>query len=377
MGAADRGARDRARGRDRRRRRGSRRSRRSASCASRSWRRARSRSPGRCARSISIPTSDALYADVLRLAERARAVARGRRGVRARSSRGEPLPEPIAAQAVSASSRGSRAAGSPTPSARAPTTARSSRSRPTIARPSSTSRSSRSSSPTGPSCSRRTAGAPRARRMPTERASLLIEIASLQEEKLVDLDGAAATYHEALAALPGQLRALRALARIEEARGDWESLVERARARSSRRRPTRPRGQARFDLLMRLGELEETRPRARRARRSRTSATRSRVPGDRRRRAAAGGRRDRRAILRADARRRRSTPAERVAAARLVLPHLEAGEAVAAAGRGARGDPRRRRHQPGRAARARSRADAALSHRARRSGRGVARPACA
>src|SRR4029079_2417197 len=58
----------------------------------------------------------------------------------------------------------------------------------------------------------------------TERASLLIEIASLQEEKLVDLDGAAATYHEALTALPGQLRALRALARIEEARGDWESL---------------------------------------------------------------------------------------------------------------------------------------------------------
>src|SRR5262249_12269523 len=60
---------------------------------------------------------------------------------------------------------------------------------------------------------------------PTERASLLIEIAALQEEKLVDLDGAAATYNEALQALPGQLRALRALARIEEARGDWDSLV--------------------------------------------------------------------------------------------------------------------------------------------------------
>src|SRR5262249_36062362 len=101
--------------------------------------------------------------------------------------------------------------------------------------------------------------------------SLLIEIASLQEEKLVDLDGAAATYHEALTAMPGQLRALRALARIEEARGDWESLVgvlaqelaQTAEAASASA-PGHGHvfaghpGQARFDLLMRLGNLEET-----------------------------------------------------------------------------------------------------------------------
>ncbi|HMG57223.1 MAG TPA: hypothetical protein VK601_27175, partial [Kofleriaceae bacterium] len=104
---------------------------------------------------------------------------------------------------------------------------------------------------------------------PTERASLLIEIASLQEEKLVDLDGAAATYHEALAAMPGQLRALRALARIEEARGDWESLVDvlsQELAQTPDTRDTREAlsgpggfpGSARFSLLMRLGVLEET-----------------------------------------------------------------------------------------------------------------------
>ncbi len=91
---------------------------------------------------------------------------------------------------------------------------------------------------------------------PTERASLLIEIASLQEEKLVDLDGAAATYHEALTTLPGQLRALRSLARIEEARGDWESLAS-VLAQELAQTPDGPDGQARFDLLMRLGQLEE------------------------------------------------------------------------------------------------------------------------
>ncbi len=101
-----------------------------------------------------------------------------------------------------------------------------------------------------------------------ERASLYIEIASLQEEKLVDLDGAAQTYHEALALLapkdgrastirmgsPGYLRALRALARIEEARGDWESLAE---ALDAELMLGGVEGQPRFDLLMRLGTLAE------------------------------------------------------------------------------------------------------------------------
>jgi tetratricopeptide (TPR) repeat protein len=158
----------------------------------------------------------------------------------------------------------------------------------------------------------------------TERASLLIEIASLQEEKLVDLDGAAATYHEALQTLPGQLRALRALARIEEARGDWDSLVGvLAVELQSTEAPA-----ARFDLLMRLGTLEEQQ-----LERMSTALAYFRdalaIP------AATGGARP--TALAAIARYLPATgpggrvdPRERVAAARLVAPHLEA---AAAAGR--------------------------------------------
>ncbi|MBV8759380.1 MAG: tetratricopeptide repeat protein [Deltaproteobacteria bacterium] len=85
------------------------------------------------------------------------------------------------------------------------------------------------------------------------KAGLLMEIAGLQEQKLMDLDGAAATYHEALAAVPGHARALRALARVEEARGDWESLSDVLAQELAQT----PDGQPRFDLLMRLGNLED------------------------------------------------------------------------------------------------------------------------
>ncbi|HLL22840.1 MAG TPA: hypothetical protein VK427_11945, partial [Kofleriaceae bacterium] len=88
---------------------------------------------------------------------------------------------------------------------------------------------------------------------PTDKALLLVEIASLQEQKLVDLDGAAATYREALALEPSSTRALRALARIEEARGDWDALVDVL----ARELEQTPDGQPRFELLMRLGMLEE------------------------------------------------------------------------------------------------------------------------
>jgi tetratricopeptide (TPR) repeat protein len=172
----------------------------------------------------------------------------------------------------------------------------------------------------------------------TERASLLIEIASLQEEKLVDLDGAAATYHEALAALPGQLRALRALARIEEARGDWESLVgvlaqELAQMPESPELPGAPgavAGQARFELLMRLGNLEEySLERPGRAlvhfREALAAAAGSSAQGQ----AVAA---IARLILPTDGGATVSDaidPTERITAARLVLPHLEAGKDVA------------------------------------------------
>ncbi len=88
---------------------------------------------------------------------------------------------------------------------------------------------------------------------PQARAQLLLDIAALQEEKLVDLDGAAATYHEALTAVKGHPRALRALSRIEEARGDWESLHDVL----AQELVQTADGQARFDLLMRLGSLAE------------------------------------------------------------------------------------------------------------------------
>ena len=87
----------------------------------------------------------------------------------------------------------------------------------------------------------------------TAKAALLMEIAMLQEQKLVDLDGAAATYKEVLAIQPGLLKALRALGRIDEARGDWESLAE-VLAEELKQTPD---GGARFDLLMRVGNIEE------------------------------------------------------------------------------------------------------------------------
>ncbi|HTR55781.1 MAG TPA: hypothetical protein VMJ10_34125, partial [Kofleriaceae bacterium] len=91
---------------------------------------------------------------------------------------------------------------------------------------------------------------------PQARAALLIDIAELQEQRIHDLDAAAATYREALAAAPGLGRALRALARIEEARADWESLSD-VLAQQLEQTPAGGDGQARFDLLMRLGSLAE------------------------------------------------------------------------------------------------------------------------
>ncbi len=87
----------------------------------------------------------------------------------------------------------------------------------------------------------------------TSRAALLIDVAQLQEQKLVDLDGAATTYRDVLAAVPRHPQALRALAQIEEARGNWEPLAEVLAQELTQTAD----GQPRFDLLMRLGGLEE------------------------------------------------------------------------------------------------------------------------
>ena len=271
--------------------------------------------------------------------ERARAVARGRGGVRAQRSRGRAARPSDRGSSCSASSRRSRAAGSPIPSARAAITARSSRSRPRTARPSSTSRSSRSSSPTGPSCSRRIAGAPRARRTPTRaRVAADRDRVAAGGEARRSRRRRRDVSRGARSALPGQLRALRALARIEEARGDWESLVDvlaeelaadagRPGAVRSADAARQPRGAA-----------------ASSGRRTALGYYREALgdPGARRRRAPAGGRARSRASCPPTARAARIDPTERVAAARLVLPHLEAAKNVADAGARARGDPRRR-----------------------------------
>ena len=155
-----------------------------------------------------------------------------------------------------------------------------------------------------------------------ERAGLLIEIASLQEEKLVDLDGAAQTYYEALEALPNQLRAMRALARIEEARGDWESLADVL----SRELQHTPDGQARFDLLMRLGQLEEVSiERPAKALGYYRDALAVPAAGGAVRPQAVG------AIVRfllAEGPGAKISPEDKVGAARLILPHLEAANNV-------------------------------------------------
>ncbi len=85
------------------------------------------------------------------------------------------------------------------------------------------------------------------------KAALLIEAAQIQEQKLQDLDGAAATYQEALQASPGNAKALRALAKVQDARGDYASLADvLAQELSAERDPA-----ARFELVMRLGSLHE------------------------------------------------------------------------------------------------------------------------
>lgn len=86
----------------------------------------------------------------------------------------------------------------------------------------------------------------------TDRTRLLLELASIEEEKLVDLDAAAATYEQVLALDERSAVALRALSRVHEARGDWEALVATLIRELSREEdPAR-----RIELSLRIGGLE-------------------------------------------------------------------------------------------------------------------------
>jgi tetratricopeptide (TPR) repeat protein len=85
------------------------------------------------------------------------------------------------------------------------------------------------------------------------RLELLFKVAFIEEERLADLDAAVATYAQILAHDPKSIRALRALGRIQEARGDWEGLDQALSAELA----LAGDDDSRFDLLMRLGGLEE------------------------------------------------------------------------------------------------------------------------
>ena len=90
-----------------------------------------------------------------------------------------------------------------------------------------------------------------------ERVRLLVKIAPLEEERVGDLQAAAATWASVLEAEPANERALRALVRVSEARQDWAGVVEALR-RDLTNRPPEQRDE-REALLLRIAGLQETR----------------------------------------------------------------------------------------------------------------------
>ncbi|MES1204850.1 MAG: hypothetical protein ABUS79_02830, partial [Pseudomonadota bacterium] len=94
-----------------------------------------------------------------------------------------------------------------------------------------------------------------------ERAKLLFKIAQIEEEKAGDLATAARTLDQIVGldqSSDSTLKAVRALARIFEARQEWPALVQALR-RELAARQALDRGDAQEDLLLRIGEIEETR----------------------------------------------------------------------------------------------------------------------
>ncbi len=85
------------------------------------------------------------------------------------------------------------------------------------------------------------------------RIELLFKIAVLEEERVADLDAAAGTYGRILDLDPESRRALKAQAKLSEARGDWESLAKVL----ERELALAPDDDAKVALLLRLGALYE------------------------------------------------------------------------------------------------------------------------
>jgi tetratricopeptide (TPR) repeat protein len=90
-----------------------------------------------------------------------------------------------------------------------------------------------------------------------ERVKLLLRIAQIEEERVIDLAAAAATWTAIVDAEPGNERARRALVRVSEARQDWPGVVEALRRDLAAQAPDDIK--AREELLLRIGNLQETR----------------------------------------------------------------------------------------------------------------------
>ncbi|HVV81776.1 MAG TPA: hypothetical protein VHE35_01810, partial [Kofleriaceae bacterium] len=87
-----------------------------------------------------------------------------------------------------------------------------------------------------------------------DRRALYARIATIEEEKLADLDAAAITVGKILEQAPGDAATLASLARLDEARGDWEGLAHVLEQQlASDPRAAGGRGA----LHLRLGALEE------------------------------------------------------------------------------------------------------------------------
>lgn len=81
----------------------------------------------------------------------------------------------------------------------------------------------------------------------TDQAAALIQkIGELYEQKVKDLNEAISSYREVLTLAPHHFPALRSLARIYRAQGDWESLIEILRAEAANRTDPTERANAMF-----------------------------------------------------------------------------------------------------------------------------------
>ncbi|MEM9491130.1 MAG: tetratricopeptide repeat protein, partial [Myxococcota bacterium] len=87
-----------------------------------------------------------------------------------------------------------------------------------------------------------------------DKVELLFKIAFNEEERLADLDAAAQTYRRILDISPDSQRAMRALAKLQEARGDWDGLAE---VLGRELIHTADEG-AKVELLLRIGTLRES-----------------------------------------------------------------------------------------------------------------------